>query len=135
MTARRYVVDTNVLVSAAWREGSVPDRALARVLSEGVVVVDARILAEYTDVLGRKKLARIPAERRDALLARVRARAEVLPTVAPFDGPLPDPDDRVFVEVALEGKVRAVVTGNLRDYPEGLGFEVIPPARILDDEG
>lgn len=130
-SGRRFVVDTNVIVSAAWKEGSVPDLALARLLVVGVVLVDARILAEYRDVLARKKLAKIPIERREAILTKLAAAAEVIDPVAPYEGPLPDPDDRVFVEVALAGRAHAIVTGNLRDYPEDLGFEVLPPATVL----
>ncbi len=130
-SGRRFVVDTNVIVSAAWKEGSIPDLALARLLAVGVVLVDARILAEYRDVLARKKLARIPIERREAMLTKLAAAAEVIDPVAAYEGPLPDPDDRVFVEVALAGRAHAIVTGNLRDYPEDLGFEVLPPATVL----
>jgi len=120
-----------VIVSAAWREGSVPDLALSSALTLGAVLVDARILAEYKDVLGRKKLERVPVARREALYARLVAQCEAITDVTPFEGALPDPDDRCFVEVALAGGAEAIVTGNLRDYPETLGFEVLPPATLL----
>ena len=35
------------------------------------------------------------------------------------------------LEVALAGKAFAIVTGNVRDYPLDLGFEVLPPATVL----
>lgn len=130
-SGRRFVVDTNVIVSAAWKEGSIPDLALTRLLAVGVVLVDARILAEYRDVLARKKLAKIPLERRESILTKLTTAALIVDPVARYEGPLPDPDDRVFVEVALAGRAHAIVTGNLRDYPEDLGFDVLPPATVL----
>jgi hypothetical protein len=35
------------------------------------------------------------------------------------------------VELALSAGADAVVTGNIKDYPRGLGFEVLPPAMLL----
>jgi hypothetical protein len=37
----------------------------------------------------------------------------------------------MFVEVALAGRADAIVTGNLRQYPNDLGFAVHPPASLL----
>ena len=42
-----------------------------------------------------------------------------------------DGDDRIFVEVALAGQATMLVTGNLRDFPQDLGFAVHPPAMVL----
>lgn len=43
-----------------------------------------------------------------------------------------DDGDRMFIEVALAGRVHAVVTWNVRHYPTGLGFEVLQPAKLLE---
>lgn len=127
----RVVVDTNVLVSALLKEDSVPARALDRLLEQAIVLLDPRLVAEYEAVLQRPKFARIEPARREALLARIRAAGEHLVEVPPYAGEMADPDDRAFLEVALAGKADAIITGNMRDYPGNLGFEVLPPATAL----
>jgi len=128
----RVVVDTNVLVSALLKEGSVPERALRALLERAVVLLDARLADEYAQVLARPKFAAIGSSRCDALLERLRTQGERLVEVPAYVGALDDPDDRAFVEVALAGKADAIVTGNVRHFPENLGFEVLPPAAVLE---
>jgi putative PIN family toxin of toxin-antitoxin system len=128
----RVVVDTNVLVSALLKEGSVPERALRALLERAVVLLDARLADEYARVLARPKFAAIGSSRRDGLLERLRTLGELVAEVPAWPGPLADPDDRAFVEVALAGNADALVTGNVRHFPQNLGFEVLPPAAVLE---
>lgn len=127
----RVVVDTNVVVSALLRPESVPAQVLERLRERGAVLLyDARIEAEYREVLERPKFRAISPARRERLLADLLTDSP-LTQVPAWTGPLTDPDDRMFVEVALAGGAHALVTGNLRDYPSELGFEVLPPATLL----
>jgi putative PIN family toxin of toxin-antitoxin system len=128
----RLVLDTNLLVSALLKPGSVPSRALAAIWGRGAVVLyDARIADEYRDVLMRPKFKAIDRAHVEDFLATLVARGEDLGAVAAWSGTMKDDDDRIFVEVALAGRADAIVTGNLRDYPTDLGFEVHPPATLL----
>ena len=128
----RVVLDTNVLISALLKPGSVPDRAIeAFGSSGGTLLYDARIEAEYREVAHRRKFRAVPAERRDALLARVLAEGERIAHVDSFEGAMIDDDDRMFVEVAIDGGAHALVTGNLKHFDAGLGFEVFGPAELL----
>jgi putative PIN family toxin of toxin-antitoxin system len=128
----RLVIDTNVLFSALLHPGRTPDLALEAALRHGaVLLIDARIEAEYRAVLARPKLAHVPAERRDALLEAVLAAAESVQATADARA-LIDDDDRMFVEVARSGHADAIVTGNLKHYPSDLGVEVIGPRALLD---
>lgn len=128
----RLVLDTNLLVSALLKPGSVPDRALSAVWSTGAIVLyDARLEAEYRDVLMRPKFKAIERPRITEFLATLRERGHDVGEVAVWDGAMKDDDDRIFVEVALGGRADAIVTGNLRDYPNDLGFAVHPPATLL----
>jgi putative PIN family toxin of toxin-antitoxin system len=127
----RLVVDTNVLVSALLKPGSVPDRALAAIWRAATVVYDARIAGEYRSVLERPKFRAIDPLRIAELIGTLRAHGSDLGEVPPWEGALTDGDDRIFVEAALAGRADAIVTGNIRHYPGGLGFLVLPPATLL----
>jgi putative PIN family toxin of toxin-antitoxin system len=128
----RLVIDTNVLVSAMLGPGRVPDELLELILARRIYVAyDARIRAEYIDIVARPKFRAVPAERRERLLAGILGLGEEIPSCAPYLGALKDEDDRMFVEVALAAGADALVTGNLKDYPTSLGFLVLPPATAL----
>ncbi len=128
----RVVVDTNVIVSALLKPTSVPDRAIEALWAHGATVLyDARVADEYRSVLGRPKFASIDRGRIDDMLALFFSRGHDVGQVAPWQGALTDEDDRIFVELALFAAADAIVTGNIKDYPLGLGFDVFPPATLL----
>jgi putative PIN family toxin of toxin-antitoxin system len=127
----RLVVDTNVLVSALLKPGSVPDRALEAIWGAATLVYDARIAGEYRSVLERPKFRAIDRGRIAELLAAVHERGTDLGEVPPWEGAMTDEGDRIFIEAALAGRAEAIVTGNIRHYPSDLGFEVLPPATLL----
>ena len=130
----RVVVDTNVLVSGMLSGASAPAEVLQLILhGELRLLLDSRIAAEYDEVTARAKFGLDPVERL-ALLITLRAIAEDV-IAAPFKGSLPDPDDRMFVEVALGGRADALVTGNLRHFPLGrsrLGFDILTPRQLIE---
>ncbi len=128
----RLVVDTNVIVAALLTPGRTPARAIASALARGdVFLYDDRVAAEYRAVLARPKFRAIASADAEALLASIFAHGENVGSVAVWDGAMTDPDDRVFVEVALGGRGDAVVTGNARHYPADQGFAVLSPAGLL----
>ena len=57
-----------------------------------------------------------------------------LVSVRPFKFHLPDPDDEPFIEVALSGGAKALVTGNKRHFPrkEYDGVKILSPAEFLE---
>jgi uncharacterized protein len=131
-TPRRIVVDTNVLISALLKPGSVPDRLLATIWRRGALVLyDARIVEEYRDVSARPKFRSIERGRLDEVLTALLERGELLVDPAAWAGAMNDEGDRIFVEVALAGHADVLVTGNLKHYPSNLGFDVQPPATLL----
>lgn len=132
VVALRVVVDTNVIVSALLHPARQADCALEAILLRGDrLLYDARIEREYREVLARPKFKSIEPGRSKALLARLIDHGETVQVVEPYSGELADPDDRCFVEVALAGKADVLLTGNGRDYPRGLGFEVMDPTALM----
>ena len=128
----RWVFDTNVIVAGHLS----PHGPLARLLGEVYawrlrLAYDARMAAEYRDVLLRPKFG-LPA-------ASVRSFLRVLEdqdlvTGLPWNGELPDPDDRMFLEVAAATDEKCLVTGNLRHFPASSrgSVRVLTPAEAWE---
>ena len=128
----RLVLDTNLLVSALLKPGSVPDRLLELVWGGAATALyDTRMTDEYRSVLARSKFRSIDRARIDEVFARLLARGEEIAVAAEWKGAMKDEGDRMFVEIALAGRAHAIVTGNLKDYPRDQGFDVLPPATAL----
>jgi putative PIN family toxin of toxin-antitoxin system len=124
----RVVVDTNVVVSMALQSEGNPAHVVRLVRERALrLVYDRRVYAEYCEVLMRLRLP--PALIADIVsaIAEVGERLDIVPP-APFV--LPDPKDQPFLEVALAARADAIVTGNLRDFPDGCGMQILTPAQI-----
>jgi putative PIN family toxin of toxin-antitoxin system len=127
----RVVIDTNVVVSAALTPGGKPDQIVQLALAGGVVVLhDARILAEYREVLARPHLG-LDRMTTETLIASLERVGELVAGPPPYELPVPDPDDLPFIEVALAGSADAIATGNRSHFPKDMGIEVLTPAELL----
>jgi putative PIN family toxin of toxin-antitoxin system len=127
------VLDTNVIVSGILRPFSKAALILTLVADGSVrVAYDLRLLSEYRDVLNRPKF-NLAKENVDAFLTQVEQEG-LLVSVKPLGVHLPDPDDEPFLEVAIAGKVEAIVTGNKRHFPrkEYKGVRILSPAEFLE---
>lgn len=129
----RIVIDTNVLISSLLNAGRVPDRVLHALRQrKDVVLYDDRIVEEYRSVLARPKFRSISTERSAALIDALIAIGQDVGGVAAWQEPMVDPDDRMFVEVALRGRADVLLTGNARHYPKDLAFDVLGPTELLE---
>jgi putative PIN family toxin of toxin-antitoxin system len=132
---RQWVIDTNVIVSGLLNPHGPPARVLDAVLKGRLkLVYDARILAEYRNVLSRPRLKLTPA-RIQAFLAALGCQSAVTPIAA--RAAAPDADDVVFVEAALATADRTIVIGNLAHFPPEIlqGVRVLTPAQALAELG
>ena len=129
----RIVLDTNVLVAGLLSPFGPPGE-IVRMVSSGelTLCLDARVLAEYEDVLHRPKFGFAP-DPVAALLDFIEYRGRVVAS-SPLPAPLPDTDDEPFLEIALAGGAECLVTGNAGHFPEGRrqGVLVVSPARFLE---
>ena len=130
----RLVLDTNVLVSALLSPYRPPARVLDQLLQGSArLCYDARILAEYRQVLVRPKFG-FENEAIAALVDYLEARGELVAS-QPLGLSLPDPADAMFLEVAVAARADCLVTGNLRHFPADrrAGVRVVSPAELTQN--
>lgn len=126
------VIDTNVLVSAMISPDSVPGEIAAEALDGCILpLVNDEIIAEYSDVLNRKKF------RFDRSAVKLMIDTIVRRGIPVDAGPirefLPDPKDVVFYAVVMKYKNEDdayLITGNQKHFPRR-PF-VVTPREMLD---
>jgi putative PIN family toxin of toxin-antitoxin system len=127
------VLDTNVIVSGILKPYG-KTAAILRLVADGAIQLayDIRILSEYRDVLRRPKF-NFAQGNIEAFLDQVEQEG-VLVLVKPLKNHLPDPDDEPFLEVALSGGAKAIVTGNKRHFPrkDCQGMKILSPVEFLE---
>lgn len=125
------VLDTNVVVSSQLSKRGIPARIVRAVLSgELTAALDARILAEYEEVLLRPKFDFDPEDMHALLDQFIASGPEIV--ARPISLNLPDPDDAMFLEVAVEAAAEYLITGNMRHFPKGQrqGIKVVTPSEF-----
>lgn len=130
----RLVLDTNVVVSAALRPGSVPHRALLKARMAGVLLASDATLLELHEVLLREKFDRhVDRELREALFREYALRCGVVSELRPIRA-CRDPRDDKFLEVAVHGRADAIITGDrdLLDLNPFSGIAILTPAEYLE---
>lgn len=127
-------MDTNVVVSGLLSPHGPPGRIVDGIVDGRLTpLYDDRIFDEYRRVLRRDRFPFAPGDV-GALLEQVQAAGEHV-TPEPWAGELSDPDDRPFLEVALTGRARALVTGNRRDFEPRRGTHtvtVLSPRELVE---
>ena len=126
------VLDTNVLVSAMLKTGSVPGQVAAEALNGVIIpVLNDEIIAEYEDVLNRPKF-RFNKRAVKVFLDELKKRA-VYSDYGLIEDEVPDPKDVVFYAVMMEKRKDEeayLVTGNLKHFPTRT--YVVTPREMLD---
>ena len=129
----RVVIDTNVLVSGLLSPFGPPGVIVGLITTGSLCLChDARVLAEYNEVLRRPAFP-FAEEEVAALMAQIRAGGELV-AAKPLPLRLPDPDDEPFLEVAAAAMAEFLVTGNLKHFPRDRrqGVRVVSPREFLD---
>ena len=129
----KIVLDTNVLVSGLLTPfGSSGE--IIRMVSAGelILYIDARVLSEYQEVLHRPKF-KFNEDYISVLLDFIKLYGQFVSSL-PLKNRLPDSDDEPFLEVAIAGKVRSLITGNIVHYPPSSreGIKIFSPAEFLE---
>ena len=132
----RLVLDTNVVASAIlW--GGTPRLLLQAAREKRVeLFTSTAMLAELTDILGRRKFARKIAASQLTIDQLVDGYAQLASVVRPVTTPriAPDPDDDVVIGTALAAKADLVVTGDkpLLTVSEHQGVRIVSVAEAIE---
>ena len=134
----RIVLDTSILISALRSSGGAAGRILELILAREIIAcMDLRLAFEYREIAMRPEhlaasyLGRIQIEQ---LLARVEDAAESIEVVERHRPLSPDPADDMVLDVAINGRVDAIVTNNLRHvaaHGKRFGIAVLTPSEFL----
>lgn len=114
MKSDRFVLDTNVLISAALSTDSPPAQVTLWVIGHGRLIFSEPTFEEFRSRLWRPKFDRyLSIERRNQILHDFSAIAEWVET---GDVVMPersrDPDDDMFIATAIAGAARWLVSGD-----------------------
>ncbi len=127
------VFDTNVIVSALLIRDSLPRRAFDRAWREGEILVSEPTLIELVETLQRPRLARYITEtERWEFLAAFLREARLVPVTVTVRA-CRDPKDDKFLELALSGQARYLVTGDkdLLELHPFQGIDILTPRAFI----
>jgi len=135
---RAYVLDTDVLVAAFRSDAGASRQVLEAARAHRFeLLLSVPLMLEYESVLTRPEhLAACGASREDVSavldeLALVGKRVELMIRTRPM---LPDPNDEMVLETAINGRADAIVTFNERDFRPVAGrfrCSVVRPGEIV----
>lgn len=133
--SRRLVVDTNVFASAIIFPRSVPRQVVDHALDHGVVIFSEATMSELAEVLSRSKFdSFVSRAERELFLAQIESAAEFVPVIQLVRA-CRDPKDDKFLEVALNGRADAIITGDadLLEMHPWRDVAILSPAEYLKE--
>ena len=112
MTNNRFVLDTNVIVSALLLPRSVPRQAFDKAFAQGVVLTSVATLDELDDVIRRKKFDRYVGEEKRLEFLEVFIRDSIIVDMLEVITACRDPKDNKFLELAVSGQATHLISGD-----------------------
>ncbi len=109
----RFVVDTNVLISALLFKTSVPFQAIELAEKLGIILYSEATLNELEQVLNRKKFNKyLSLEDRQVFLLKFISSSQLV-SITENITICRDEKDNKFLELAVSGNANVIVTGDL----------------------
>jgi hypothetical protein len=133
---KRFVFDTNTIISAALFKRSIPRQALDHAQEAGVLLVSEATTNELITVLLRDKFDKyIDRDTRAEFLASFLQRTVLVDIVAQIQASR-DKQDDMFLDVAVNGNAEAIISGDddlltLHPFQE---IRIITPRTFLDEQ-
>jgi uncharacterized protein len=133
MSKVRFVLDSNVLVSAALFKRSIARQAFEKAVSNGQVIVSQPVIEEIQDVFSRPRFDKyLSIESRAAFLSdllEVVERVGITESIADCR----DPKDNKFLELAVSGQADYILSSDkdLLVLQPFRGILIMTPADFL----
>ena len=130
----KVVIDTNVLISGIFFSGPPYQILNAWRDKKLTIVISQEILSEYQSV-SEELSKEFPSIQIDQILDIITMHAEVVDTKGIEIQICEDPDDNKFIECALAGKSRFIVSGDkhLLKVSGYKGIKVLKPRNYVDE--
>lgn len=129
-----WVFDTNTLISRLLMPGGVPANAVDHALASGILLVSEDTMNELARVLDRPKFdSYVSREDRRQFIHLLGGVARIVPITRRVHV-CRDPEDDMFLDVALNGEAKAIITGDgdLLALDPFHGVRIVTPAEFLD---
>ncbi|MGF1585778.1 MAG: putative toxin-antitoxin system toxin component, PIN family [Bacteroidales bacterium] len=130
-----FVLDTNIIISAALFKNSVPDRSLRKALEIGNILLSGNTVAEITIILNKPKLDKyITVKDKLVFLNRILTNAKFIEVIHTINE-CRDPQDNMFLELALSGNADLIISGDydLLVLNPFCSTPVITPREFIDN--
>ena len=109
---RRFVFDTNVIVSALLIKRSVARRAFDKAREAGNILLSFEVIEELYDVLGRPAFDRYISEDDRLQFLTVLVKESTLVEISEKIKECRDPKDDKFLDLAINGKADFIISGD-----------------------
>jgi len=111
-TERRFVFDTNVIVSALLLQRSIVRQAFDKAIEQGKLLVSQVVVEELNEVLRRKGFDKYVTEDERIEFITVLVREAILVEITDTVTECRDPKDNRFLELAVSGQATCIVSGD-----------------------
>lgn len=131
---KRYVIDTNVLISAILLSKSRSQLAFDCALESGYLLASLETLEELKTVLMRPKFQRYQSIEERMVFYEVFCESVQVIDILQMVEECRDPKDNKFLEVAVNGNADMIISGDLDllDLNPFRGIEIVSVAQFLD---
>ena len=126
-----YVIDANLVVSAAHTPDGISRRALIAARSSGTIALSDAVHAEIADVLARPKFSRVLTEDRRREILELLSAAALWVEPQQVIKECRDPRDNLYLELAVAAGATVLVTGDLDLLHPWRGVQELRPADFL----
>ena len=133
---KRFVIDTNVVVSALLTKKSVARDALDKARGLGEILLSLKVIEELVDVLGRPAFNRYIDEEDRIGFLNLLVKESTLVEITEKIKECRDPKDDKFLELAVSGKADFIISGDgdLQALNPFRKIKIISPRAFLDTD-
>jgi putative PIN family toxin of toxin-antitoxin system len=131
---KRFVFDTNVVVSALLTKKSVARDALDKARGLGEILLSLKVIEELVDVLGRPAFDRYLDEEDRIGFLNLLVKESTLVEITEKIKECRDPKDDKFLELAVSGKADFIISGDgdLRVLNPFRKIKIVSPREFLE---